>query len=217
MEAKSSDLKLLGGWFSPFVTRVKIALNIKGLEYENIEEDLNSKSDLLLRSNPVHKKIPVLIHGDKPICESSIILQYIDEVWSNAPSILPPDAYDRAIARFWVSYIDDKPHFEQLEEEILVKLEEAFGKCSEEKPFFGGSKVGLTDIAFGSFLPSLRVLEEMNGKKVLANDKFPGLVNWATNFIVNSAVTRILPEIDKLALFCMDLRQKWVTAKATAK
>ncbi|KAL1355128.1 hypothetical protein HN51_007165 [Arachis hypogaea] len=236
MAAKSSDLKLLGGWFSPFVTRVKIALNIKGLEYENIEEDLNSKSDLLLRSNPVHKKIPVLIHGDKPICESSIILQYIDEVWSNAPSILPQDAYDRAIATFWVSYIDDKlllcmrnillafedeeerkPHSEQLEEEILVKLEEAFGKCSEKKPFFGGSKVGITDIAFGSFLPSLRVLEEMNGKKVLTNDKFPGLVNWATNFIANSAVTGTLPEIDKLALFCKALRQKRLIAKAAAK
>ncbi|MED6225730.1 glutathione s-transferase [Stylosanthes scabra] len=104
MAAKSSDLKLLGGWFfSPFVIRAKI----EGLEYENIEEDLNSKSDLL-RSNPVYNKVPVLIHGDKSICESSIIVEYIDEVWSNAPSILPQDAYDRAIARFWVSYIDDK-------------------------------------------------------------------------------------------------------------
>ncbi|MED6139196.1 glutathione s-transferase, partial [Stylosanthes scabra] len=108
MAAKSSDLKLLGGWFSPFATRVKIALNIKGLEHENIEEDLNSKSDLL-RSNPVYKKIPVLILGEKSICESSIIVQYIDEVWSNnGPAILPQHAYDRAVARFWVSYIDDK-------------------------------------------------------------------------------------------------------------
>jgi len=104
------DLKLLGAPFSPFALRVKIALNIKGLDYENIVETMNPKSDLLLQSNPVYKKIPVLIHGDKAICESAIIVEYIDEVWKNngTPSILPSNAYDRAIAKFWVAYIDDK-------------------------------------------------------------------------------------------------------------
>jgi len=106
----TDDLKLLGTPFSPFALRVKIALNIKGLDYENIVETMNPKSDLLLQSNPVYKKIPVLIHGDKAICESAIIVEYIDEVWKNngTPSILPSHAYDRAIARFWVAYIDDK-------------------------------------------------------------------------------------------------------------
>ncbi|KAL1317390.1 hypothetical protein HN51_069472 [Arachis hypogaea] len=236
MAEKNSDLKLLSAWYSPMATRVKIALNIKGLEYENIEEDLNSKSDLLLRSNPVHKKIPVLIHGDKPICESVLIVQYIDEVWSNGPSILLQDAYDRAIARFWVSYIDEKlfvctmsileagedeeqkkPHFEQLEEEILVRLEEAFNKYSEGKSFFGGNKIGLIDIMFGSFLPVLGLIEEINGKKVLVDDKFPGLVNWAANFTANSAVTGTLPEIDRLILFAKAQQQKWALAyKATS-
>ena len=103
-----NELKLIGGWFSPFAIRVRIALNIKSLQYDNIEETLNPKSDLLLQSNPVHKKIPVLIHNDKPICESVIIVQYIDEVWNYGPSILPSDACDRAVARFWASYIDDK-------------------------------------------------------------------------------------------------------------
>jgi len=103
------DLRLLGAWFSPFVLRVQIALNLKGLDYEVVEETLNPKSELLLKSNPVHKKIPVFFHGDKVICESAIIVEYIDEVWSNnALSILPQNAYDRANARFWVSYIDDK-------------------------------------------------------------------------------------------------------------
>ncbi|KAK7307175.1 hypothetical protein VNO77_40003 [Canavalia gladiata] len=100
-----NDLKLLGAWFSPFPLRVQIALNLKGLEYEFVEETLDSKSELLLKSNPVHKKIPVLIHADKPICESAIIVQYIDEVWTNSPSILPSNAYDRAIARIHIDHI----------------------------------------------------------------------------------------------------------------
>ena len=104
----STNLKLLGSWFSPFVLRVKIALNIKSLQYENIEETLYPKSQLLLQSNPVQKKIPVLLNGDKSICESRIILEYIDEVWNSGPSILPSDPYDRAMARFWSAFLDDK-------------------------------------------------------------------------------------------------------------
>ena len=102
-------MKLLGAWPSPFVMRARIALNIKSLKYEFHEESLGSKSQLLVQSNPVYKKIPVLIHGDKPVCESLIIVEYVDEAWSSSgPSILPSHPYDRAIARFWAAYIDDK-------------------------------------------------------------------------------------------------------------
>ena len=103
-----SELKLIGKWSSPYVLRVKIALSIKSLEYEHFEETLNPKSDLLLKSNPVYARVPVLIHHGIPICESLIIVEYIDETWSTGPSILPSDAYDRAIARFWATYIDEK-------------------------------------------------------------------------------------------------------------
>ncbi|XVE84937.1 hypothetical protein DITRI_Ditri17bG0051900 [Diplodiscus trichospermus] len=70
-----NDVKVLGSWPSPFVLRVRIALHHKSVNYEYIEENLlESKSELLLKSNPVFKKVPVLIHGDKPICESLIIV-----------------------------------------------------------------------------------------------------------------------------------------------
>ncbi|XP_010513387.2 PREDICTED: glutathione S-transferase U16-like [Camelina sativa] len=65
------EVKLLGTWYSPVVLRAKIALHLKSVDYGYVEEDLfGSKSELLLNSNPVHKKVPVLIHNGKPVCES---------------------------------------------------------------------------------------------------------------------------------------------------
>jgi len=107
--AGDEELTLLGLWASPFVIRARIALNLKGLSYGYTEESLYDKSDLLVRSNPVHKKVPVLIHNGKPVCESQNIVSYVDEVFpGSGQSILPSDPYDRAVARFWASYVDDK-------------------------------------------------------------------------------------------------------------
>ncbi|KAL0421224.1 UNVERIFIED_CONTAM: Glutathione S-transferase U17 [Sesamum latifolium] len=167
----TEKVKVLGCWLSPYAMRARIALNIKSVEYEYEEEDLlgGNKSDLLLKSNPVYRKVPVLIHADRPVCETPVILQYVDEVWASGPAILPSDPYDRATARFWATYIDEKwfPHLKEgflsegeetknaLEEsgEGLVLLEEAFTKCSKGQKFFGGERIGYLDIALGVSWP----------------------------------------------------------------
>ena len=79
MAEGGDELRLVGTWASPYVLRVHLALRLKGLSYEYVEEDLANKSELLLSSNPVHKKIPVLIHKGAPVCESNLIVEYIDE------------------------------------------------------------------------------------------------------------------------------------------
>ena len=106
--AESDQVTLLDLWVSPFAMRVKIALAEKGIEFESREEDLSNKSPLLLEMNPVKKQIPVLIHNGKPVCESLIIVQYIDEVWTHKSPLLPRDPCQRAHARFWADYIDKK-------------------------------------------------------------------------------------------------------------
>ncbi|KAF6983838.1 hypothetical protein CFC21_001936 [Triticum aestivum] len=218
--AGGDEVKLLGVWDSPFVNRVQIVLNLKGISYQYVEEDLHNKGELLLASNPVHKKVPVLIHNGKPIPESQVIVQYIDEVWRGAgPSVLPAGPHERATARFWAAYVDDKvgsPWFTILfarktEEKIeaavraisaMETLEGAFGECSGGKPFFGGDGIGFVDVVLGSYLGWFVVIEKMIGIKLLDAARTPALAAWAQRFRMADAVKGVLPEdVDKVLEF----------------
>ncbi|XP_078154214.1 putative glutathione S-transferase GSTU6 isoform X4 [Carex rostrata] len=210
------DLKLLGEWASPYVIRVRMVLEQKGLSYEYLEQDLYNKSELLLKHNPIHKKVPVLIHGDRTICESLVILQYIDENWpGTGPHVLPVDPYERAVARFWTAYIDDKlapsfvgilksPTEETKAEKIadvlaaLKQLEGAFKECSAGKDFFGGASIGFVDVAFGCQLTWMKAAEKIFEVKLLDETKVPLLVEWEKRFLTADFVKRVLPSVERV-------------------
>ncbi|KAL0336287.1 UNVERIFIED_CONTAM: Glutathione S-transferase U17 [Sesamum radiatum] len=233
--AKSASVQLLGSWASPFSNRVELALKLKSVEYELVEEAFYvSKSDRLVKANPVYQKIPVLIHDEKPVCESLVIVEYIDEAWTGkGPSILPSDPYERAIARFWAGYIDEKwfPTMKQLETasgdeekfavvgkvlEGFALLEEAFAKCSKGKAFFGGDEVGYLDIALGCFLGWVKVAEIIGGGKLLDESKFPGLAGWAERFLSHDVAKDILPDALKILEFFGKVQAARAAAATTA-
>ncbi|XP_047069438.1 probable glutathione S-transferase GSTU6 [Lolium rigidum] len=232
--AGGDDLKLLGVWPSPFVIRVKLALSFKGLSYEDIEEDLASKSELLLSSNPVHKKVPVLLHNGKPICESMVIVQYIDEAFAGTgPSLLSSDPHERAIARFWAAYIDDKlvtswiQSFRGKTEEdksegtkqmfaALDTLEGALRECSKGEGYFGGESVGLVDVSLGSLLSWLNATEVMSGTKIFDPIKTPLLAAWAERFRELDGAKPALPETDRMVEFAKKRQAQAVAAAAAS-
>lgn len=78
VESHSSPqtLKLYGSCFCPFVQRVWISLELKGLEYEYIEVDPYAKPASLLEVNP-RGLVPALRDGEWACNESSVIMEYV--------------------------------------------------------------------------------------------------------------------------------------------
>ncbi|KAF3683355.1 Glutathione S-transferase U18 [Capsicum annuum] len=220
----TKGVKLLGVWASGYVNRVEMALKTKSIKYEFRQDNLLYKSELLLKANPVYKKVPILFHDEKPICESLVILQYIDEAWSNGPCILPSDPYDRAIARFWASYVDQKwfplvldllntegktakaALLEKMSE-ASVLLEEAFIKISKGKSFFGGDRIGHLDIVLGSTLGWVKANEIMNEMKILDERKMPSLAEWDERFCSDKVLKDIIQQPEKLVEIFREFRE----------
>ncbi|KAJ8436190.1 hypothetical protein Cgig2_021861 [Carnegiea gigantea] len=210
----SERVKLYGAWASPFSRRVEIALNLKGIPYDYIEEDLRNKSPDLLRYNPVHKKVPVLVHNDRPIVESQVILEYVDETWPSH-SIIPQDPHDRAMARFWAKFIDDKcvisictALFWSRGEEQRKAFEEAkenlefLEKELEGKKFFGGERFGFVDIVANVIAIWVAAFQEATGKEVLTEKKYPCLFKWAQEYTsCNIILKETSPPRDRLVAF----------------
>ncbi|EOY07371.1 Glutathione s-transferase-like protein [Theobroma cacao] len=95
----AEEVKVVDACGSPFICSVKLTLQLEGVQYEYIEEDVHkNKSPVLLKYNPVLKKVPVVIHNGKPIAKSLDILEYVEETWEGN-HIWPEDPYDRAVAR----------------------------------------------------------------------------------------------------------------------
>jgi maleylacetoacetate isomerase len=95
-------LKLYSYWRSSAAYRVRIALNLKGLDYEQTPVHLvrrggEQHGEAFKALNP-QELVPVLVHDGKVITQSLAICEYLEEVFP-APALLPSTAAARALVR----------------------------------------------------------------------------------------------------------------------
>jgi len=104
-------LQLYNDWDSVCSTKVRFCLYEKGIDWENKRIDLCYYEHLkpeYLALNPTGV-VPTLVHDGAVVLESSIINEYIDEVWPDPP-LSPADPVARAKMRVWVKFEDDVLH-----------------------------------------------------------------------------------------------------------
>ncbi len=93
-------MKLYGYYRSSAAYRVRIALNLKGIDYQHETVNLltaEEQQDSYASLNP-QKLVPVLEDNDHVFFQSMAILEYLEEIHPQNP-LLPDNAVDRARVR----------------------------------------------------------------------------------------------------------------------
>ena len=101
-------IRMYGFWRSAAAFRVRIALNIKGLDFaeEMIDLDAGVQNGAAYRAINPQEVVPTLLIDGLSLTESLAILEYLEET-RPAPPLLPADAPGRArvrsLAQIWAA------------------------------------------------------------------------------------------------------------------
>ncbi|OJJ49410.1 hypothetical protein ASPZODRAFT_60343 [Penicilliopsis zonata CBS 506.65] len=175
--SKDADLKLYGSCFCPFVQRVWVALELKDIPYQYIEIDPYKKPESLLAVNP-RGLVPALRHGDWGCYESTVLLEYLEDLNTGTPLLPPGDPKLRAHCRLWADHINRHivPNFyrvlqeqdrqQQISagQELRDKLEQLVQAAHPQGPFFLGPQISFVDVQITPWIIRLsRVLKPYRG------------------------------------------------------
>jgi glutathione S-transferase len=167
-------MKIIGSYVSPYVRKVLVCMELKGLDYEVDPITPFFGNDEFRRLSPLCR-IPVLIEGDLVLTDSTVIAEYLDEAHPNPP-LLQKDPKQSASARWLEEFADTRlgdvfiwglfyPKFvhpnvwkepgdqARIERSMTTEIPAALDYLERELPDNGylfGS-IGLADIAIASF------------------------------------------------------------------
>ena len=167
-------MKIIGSYVSPYVRKVLVCMELKGLDYEVDPITPFFGNDEFRKLSPLCR-IPVLIDGALVLTDSTVIAEYLDEQFPE-PRLLPKEPKERARSRWLEEYADsrlgdvfiwglfypkmvhprvwgepgDQGRIDKtLTDDLPTALDYLEGELPDHGYLFG--EVGLADIAIASF------------------------------------------------------------------
>jgi glutathione S-transferase len=158
--------------------KVRLSLWEKGLAFEEVKLDLFQGDQLTAeykRLNP-NGVVPTLVHNDQVIIDSSVILEYLDDLFPEV-ELRPETALARAQMRVWLRFFEEVPvpairipsynrvflrHYQNMTEEEFLAVAE---KKTLRKDFFlkmgrtGYSEAEMTQ-AMGKLSSTIQRMEQ---------------------------------------------------------
>ena len=99
-------VQIIGAYLSPYVRKVLVCLEWKGIAYEIDPLTPFMGDDRFSELSPV-RRVPVLIDDAVVLADSSVICQYLEDRYPS-PAAYPVDIFDRARARWLEEYADTR-------------------------------------------------------------------------------------------------------------
>ena len=167
-------MKIIGSYVSPYVRKVLVCMELKGLEYEVDPITPFFGNDEFRRLSPL-RRIPVLIDEGLVLTDSTVIAEYLEERFPE-PALMPRDPKERARARWLEEFADSRlgdvfiwglfypkmvhprvwgePGDQQrIDNSLSTEIPAALDYLEEQLPANGYlfGEIGLADIAIASF------------------------------------------------------------------
>jgi glutathione S-transferase len=99
-------VQIIGSYLSPYVRKVLVVLDLKGIAYEIDPIVPFFGDDRFSRISPL-RRIPVLTDNDATLSDSSVICNYLEDRYPD-PALYPPNIVDRARARWLEEFADSR-------------------------------------------------------------------------------------------------------------
>jgi len=205
--------------------RVRFVLNAKSLPFEEVKLNLLAGDQLkpdYLKLNP-NGVVPTLDHDGNIVTDSSVIIEYLDEVAPQAENFTPSDPAERAHMRSLMRFIDEMPaaairvptfnlaflpHFAEMSEEKFNAMADAKPLRKEFMKTMG--RKGFSDAEMKAALDRLsRTIDRMDAE--IAKSGGP----WLLGKQISLADVAVMPTIVRLA--DLDLDYLWASKPAIAR
>ncbi|OSM04927.1 glutathione S-transferase family protein [Magnetofaba australis] len=214
------DLELVSFKICPYVQRSIITLKQKDAPFKLTHLKMGDKPEWFQKISPLGQVPVLVVDGQTPLFESSVINEFVDEATPGA--LHPEDVIERARHRAWIAFCNDcmgdfsqmsmapsQEGFESARDSLLKKLARLEDAVSDG-PLFAGQAFSLVDSSYAPMFMRLTLLEGWIADfSPFAN--LPKTAAWRDALLALPAVTEsVVAEFPKLYRGFLVMRKGWL-------